>query len=166
MLLSISTSLIIAVLPNHQNSFLFAVGIFSAYFLISGFRAIRFKTNINNLKIDKAIAIITLISGVLTIGMAFSQANRINIVLVVLGGLELSFASKDLMHFKNPQTLQKKWLKMHIGKIVGSYISALTAFIVVNQFIPGIWGWFIPGILGTVFIIFWMRKIKKTKFEE
>ena len=43
MMLSGITALVIAVLPNHESPFLFAVGIFSLYFVFTGNRALKFK---------------------------------------------------------------------------------------------------------------------------
>ena len=45
--------------------------------------------------------------------------------------------------------------------MIGGYISATTAFVVVNEFFTGIYGWFIPGTLGGLYIIFWIRKLNR-----
>ena len=50
---------------------------------------------------------------------------------------------------------------MHLGKMMGGYISAVTAFFVVNQIIPGMWNWFVPGVVGGVYISYWMMKLTK-----
>ena len=54
---------------------------------------------------------------------------------------------------------------MHLGKMIGAYVSANKAFVVVNSFFSGFFSWFIPGILGAFFITYWLRKIdaRKTK---
>jgi hypothetical protein len=46
-------AIIVAFLPNHESPFLFAVGIFSLYFMLTGKRALRFKRQNPNLKTDK-----------------------------------------------------------------------------------------------------------------
>jgi len=63
------------------------------------------------------------------------------------------------------QLTLSNWLKMHLGKMIGAYISTTTAIVVVNNFFPGFYGRYIPGILGASFITYWIRKIvtRKTK---
>ena len=100
------------------------------------------------------------VTGFLMIILPTVLTQRFNIVLGVFGILGISLAIQDLMLFRNSKRLRKGWLKMHIGKIMGGYISAVTAFIVVNQLIPGIYGWLIPSLIGSVFIAYWMRRVR------
>ena len=48
-----------------------------------------------------------------------------------------------------------------LQKIVMCHISATTAFVVGNNFFPGFYGWFIPGIIVGIYIIYWMNKLNK-----
>ena len=91
----------------------------------------------------------------------FSSTNSINIILLVIGIVGIIFSVRYLILFKNPERLRKGWLKLHLGKMIGGYISATTAFIVVNKFFSSYYGWFIPGIVGGFVIAYWVRKIKK-----
>ncbi len=164
MMLSGIIAMIVAVLPNHESPFLFAVGIFSLYFVLTGNRALNFKRKNPNLKIDKLISIIMIITGILMILLPVILTKSINIILVVFAIVGIIFSVRDLMLFKNPERLRKGWLKLHLGKMIGGYISATTAFVVVNEFFPSFYGWFIPGIVGGFIIAYWMRKMnKKTK---
>jgi hypothetical protein len=43
--------------------------------------------------------------------------------------------------------------------MIGGFISATTAFVVVGNYFPGIYGWFIPGIAGSFIIAYWTRKV-------
>ena len=153
-------AMFIAVLPNHECPFLFAIGIFSTYLALTGYRALRFKRKSINLKLDIVLAWIMAVTGFLMIILPTVLTQRFNIVLGVFGILGISLAIQDLMLFRNSKRLRKGWLKMHIGKIMGGYISAVTAFIVVNQLIPGIYGWLIPSLIGSVFIAYWMRRVR------
>ena len=46
------------------------------------------------------------------------------------------------------------------------YISATTAFVVVNQFFPSVYGWFTPGIIGGLLIAYWIRKVNQKNAEK
>jgi len=52
-------------------------------------------------------------------------------------------------------------LKGELKKMTGGYIAAVSAFFVVNEILPGIWNWFVPGIVGGVYITYWMLKLNK-----
>ena len=56
MLSSALLSLVIALFPNHISPFLFCIGIFSTYLIISGYRSIRLKRTDVNLMPDKILA--------------------------------------------------------------------------------------------------------------
>ena len=161
MMLSGIIAMIVAVLPNHESPFLFAVGIFSLYFVLTGNRALNFKRKNPDLKIDKLISIIMITTGVLMILLPIILTKSINIVLVVYAIVGIIFSVSDLILFRNPERLRKGWLKLHLGKMLGGYISATTAFVVVSEFFPSFYGWFIPGIVGGFVIAYWMRKMNK-----
>lgn len=161
MLVSAFIALVVAMLPNHFNPFLFAIGIFSSYFLLSGYRSIKFKQNTHNYIPDKIIAIAILATGLYMIVWPIITKHQINIVLLVFGSMSIAFGISDLLAFRDTSQLKKRWLKMHLGKMTGGYISAVSAFFVVNNVLPGVWNWFTPGIIGSIYISYWMRKIKK-----
>jgi hypothetical protein len=160
MMLSGIIALVVAVLPKHESPFLFAVGIFSLYFVLTGKRALHFKLEKPDLRVDKWISKIMILTGVLMILLPIVLTKRIHIVLVVFAIIGIVFSVRDLKLFKNPEQLRKGWLKLHLGKMIGGYISATTAFVVVNEYFPSFYGWFIPGIIGGFIITYWMRKLK------
>ncbi|WP_299259687.1 DUF2306 domain-containing protein [uncultured Aquimarina sp.] len=161
MLSSAVSAMIIAFLPNHESPFLFAIGIFSSYFIITGYRALHFKKNNPNLKIDKLISSIMLFTSIGMIIYALINYPIINIVLLVFGVIGFIFSLINLRLYTYPEKLKSKWLKLHLGNMIGGYISAATAFVVVNQFFPSFYGWFIPGIAGGIYIAYWIRKINE-----
>lgn len=163
MLTTALSALVIAVLPKHESPFLFTIGIFSSYFIITGNRALRFKKPNPSLLVDKIISTCMIFTGIFMIFYPLISTGKMNIILTIFGVIGAIFAFRDLLLFKNTKKLRKNWLKFHIGKMLGGYIAAVTAFIVVNQFIPGIAGWFIPGIFGSVYITYWFWKLKKKK---
>lgn len=155
------SAIIIALMPKHENPFLIAVGIFSLYFVVSGYRALTYKKVNTSIKIDKTISIAMLVTGILMIALPPIISQSINLVLLAFGVTGILFAMRDLKLYKNRERLKKGWLKLHLGKMLGGYISATTAFVVVNNFFPGVYNWFIPGIIGAIYITYWMRKIDK-----
>jgi len=161
MLLSAFTALIISALPNHESPFLFSIGLFSSYFILSGYRALRYKKEIPNLTLDKALSFSLLIVGISMILYPIIVKHKLSIVLTVFGVVGLTFGVLDLIQFRNHDKLKKNWLKTHLGKMVGGYIAATTAFAVVNGIFPGIYSWFIPGVIGGFYIYYWNRKIDK-----
>ncbi len=151
----------VAILPNHESPFLFAVGIFSLYFVLTGNNALKYKKANVDLKFDKLIAMIMIIAGFLMITLPIILTQSFNIILLVFALVGITFSVRDLMLFKKPEQLKKVWLKLHLGKMIGGYISATTAFVVTNSFFPGIYGWFIPGIIGGFVIFYWIKKVQK-----
>ncbi len=164
MLISALIALIIAVLPGHENPFLFGVGLFSSYLAYTGNRALKYKQANISLTQDKVVSALMALAGVGMIIIPFmSMRDGLNVVSIVFGATAVAFAIRDLIIYSVPKAVQKKWLTLHVGKIVGSYIAATTAFIVTNSLLPGLLGWFLPGVLGSFFIAYWMRKIRKGK---
>lgn len=161
MMISAISALIIATLPEHENTFLFSIGIFSAYFLITGKRSLKFKYTNTKLITDKIIAYFIIINSIIMLLYPIIILQKINIVLPVFGIIGLIFGIRDLILLKKPKTLQRKWLQLHIGKMTGGYIAAISAFFVVNQILPGIWNWFVPSAFGSIYISFWINKTKK-----
>lgn len=154
-------AIIVASLPSHESPFLIAIGVFSLYFVITGFRASRFKRKNVSLLFDKLISFVMLVTAVLMIAIPLIFFRQINIVLTTFAGVGFFFALRDLKLYRNPEQLREKWIKLHLGKMIGGYISAATAFVVVNSFFSGFIGWFIPGIIGTFVIIYWLQKVEK-----
>lgn len=161
MLFSALTALIIASLPQHESPFLFSIGIFSCYFIVTGYRSLKFKNNNLNLKTDKLISWIMISTAALMLLYNPIVNHKINIVLTAFGIIGLFFSVRDLMLYKNRNRLNQVWLKLHLGKMLGGYIAATTAFVVVNNFFPSFYGWFIPGTIGGFYIIYWIRKLNK-----
>ncbi|MBL4888284.1 MAG: DUF2306 domain-containing protein, partial [Flavobacteriaceae bacterium] len=63
MLISGIIAMLVVVSPKYESPFLFAIGIFSLYFVLTGYRALRFKRKNPELKIDKWISRIMIITG-------------------------------------------------------------------------------------------------------
>lgn len=160
MLFSAVLALIISMMPNHHNSFLFCIGLFSSYFIIGGNRSLSFNKENKSFLIDKIIAYLIILIGITMISYPIILNGEVRTVLLVFGIISIVFGTIDLFLFNNPDRTKRNWLKIHLSKMISGYVAAFTAFVVVNQFIPGIWAWFTPGIFGIVYLIFWMNKLK------
>lgn len=160
LLTSIIISFFIAVAPNHENAFLFSIGIFSLYLITMGYRALQYKKGTVVASLDKIISGVMLIVGLLMIILPLIIYQKINIVLAVFGLIGSILAFLDLRSYKNPEELKKKWLTFHLTKMIGGYIATTTAFIVVNQWLPGIVGWLAPTVIGSIYIAYWIRKMR------
>lgn len=165
MIVSAITALVVAVLPKHENPFLFSIGLFSIYFLLSGFRSLKYKRDLSGLKLDKIISYAIMLVGLGMIVIPPIFLGRIIIVLTVFGFMGLAFGFRDIKLYRKPEELKKKWLKLHLGDMTGGYIAAVSAFLVVNNVFPALLNWFLPGVIGGIFITYWIRKVdgKKSK---
>ena len=159
MLAAAATALVVSILPNHESPFLFSIGVFSSYFVISGFRSIRFRLREFNLAIDRWLAYGITTTGVIMILYPLVLEGQLNVVLLTFGTVAIVIGARDLVLFKDRTRLRRGWLKLHLGKMVGAYIAAVTAFFVVNQILPGLSNWFMPGIAGGIYIAYWFRRL-------
>ena len=168
------SGIVASLIPGHYNLFLFVVGLFSIYLVVSGYRALGF-TKIRDkkaLRLDKGLAWGMLVIGVLMIGFGlflalqkyqYIDGTTIGIVSMVFGLIGGLNGYNDLRAFKDLKTLRKKALRLHIGKITGGYIAAFTAFLVTNNVLPSLWSWLLPTLFGTIFITYWQRKVRPKK---
>lgn len=165
LLTSSLVSLVMAVL--HENIFLFIVGIFTAYMLLSGTRYLKIKSIIDIKKADWALAItITLFGlGFIVLGiMLLINSVSFGIVPLVFGGICWMFALQDFKNFSNKSRVKNFWLTTHIQRMTGSYIASATAFLVVNNTIlPGVISWLLPTVVLTPLIVIWVRKYQVLK---
>lgn len=157
LLLSSLLGLLITLLPSHENTFLLVIGIFTLYLLISGYRALSYRKS-SSLILDKVISTVMVFVGIAMILYPIILLGKFNIVLSLFGVIGIAFATRDLIFFRDKQKLIKSRLRLHIGKISGAYIAAITAFLVVNQMFTGLISWIGPSVLGTIFIIYHLRR--------
>lgn len=158
MLISAIVAMIIACLPNHENTFLFSIGIFSIYLILMGRRSIRFKNKHHTLGIEKIISATLFLTGVGMVIYSLFLSSSINVVMLVFGFISIGIAIKDYFLYQNNEIRTKKYLSLHLGKMTGGYIAAVSAFFVVNQILPGVWNWFAPGVVGSILLTIYARK--------
>ena len=168
MLLAGGSGIVASLLPGHYNPFLFVVGLFSIYLVLSGYRALKFtkvKTRAQ-LRPDIILAWGMITVAVLMISFGsyvLIKIDTIGVVLIIFGVIAFLNGYNDLKAFKDLKTLRKKAIRLHIAKISGGYIAAFTAFLVTNAVLPSLLGWLLPTVFGTIFIMYWLRKTRIKK---
>ncbi|SHK73515.1 hypothetical protein SAMN04488007_3714 [Maribacter aquivivus] len=168
MIISSAISLVIARMPNHINTFLFLIGIFTIYMVLAGNRALTFKS----IKKTKANLTDKLVSG----SMAFSALLMIgfginglingyshSILYLFFGIIGLFLPYGDYKLFKSTLENRKLWLINHLSRMLGALIASVTAFIVAGMHQDTLWAWITPSVIGTAYIIYWIKKTKGKK---
>ena len=134
--------------------FLGCLAVFSFYLAFSGWRSARTH---GFAAADRLLAFVTLAVGLAMIGAGLRLGH---VLFVFFGAVTCTFAGRDLLPAK-PPTTPVPWLFRHITRMGGSYISAFTAFVVVNmgRFLPPqapgwlhLVGWIAPSVIGGVLI--------------
>jgi len=160
-------ALVIACLPGHQNRFLFAIGLFTTYLLLSGYRAVSLKGNVQASAGDWTLsgAMVLAGSGMVIYGLSlFGAYVQDGIIQLVFGSLGLIFGLQDLQYYRKPgKKPATYWLRRHLGRMSGGYIAAFTAFVVVNDVLPTLWAFLAPTAAGSLFIAYWIRRVRLGK---
>jgi len=162
------TGVYLSVFKN--NIFLFLIAFFTYYSVCIAYRALKLKhLNITQKPtiIDWAIEIIAGISfiGMVTFAVLayFNSHNLEAIIPFVFGSLGLWGVIQNTKRLLNKPKETMGWLKVHIGNMLGSYIGAITAF-VVNQMehipLPPIVMWLGPTAILVPIIVFELKKVK------
>jgi uncharacterized membrane protein len=150
----------------HTNLFLFIIGIFTTYMLLTGVRYLAKKSAPATL-IDHLLTVLMLV-----FGLAFMYLGIVNIingnsfgtVFLVFGLISLLFVYQDRKNFTGQARFKNYWLTTHLTRMIGAYIASATAFIVVNNTIlPNIVAWLLPTVILTPLIVKWIRQYKVDK---
>jgi uncharacterized membrane protein len=151
-----------------NNIFLLLVGFFSYYLTVRGYRILYLKNLPTGQKPTVVDWLITGVAGLFILTLVgwgvtlLTVGERMGIVALVFGGIGASFVRKDIVQFFRPPQEKMHWWFGHISSMGGSYISAVTAFIVVNIRLAEFqWVlWIVPSIVGTILIIRTIRYYK------
>ena len=165
MIISSLISMPISWLRNHEDIFLFLIGLFTIYLVISGNQILTFKSKSKKSAkpIDKIISgsMLTLSIFMILLGSyGMIKGNSTYLLFVFFGGFGLSLTIRDFIFYKNVEKTKNGWLSNHIGKMIGAFIASITAFIVAGLGIGNLIAWTLPSILGTIYIVYWRRKLK------
>lgn len=161
-----ATSALILALPA-KNYFLASIGVFSLYMTIAGLRLARHHNLGFNL-FDKMLAVGGFVTGVFMAAFGGYQygasGNFMGVILAVFGFILLAMTLPDSIKAlgrAKQQPVPNAWFFSHIARMVGAYIATFTAFAVTNfHFIPGVFNWLVPTVVGTVAISITIRRYK------
>lgn len=142
--------------------FLAGIALFSFYLSVTGWRATKQKKSGPALG-DKLLTYFTMAVSISMIGFGgwlISQGGAfLSILFTFFGLLTFTFAAQDYRRF-GKRIEKNHWFFQHFTRMGGSYISAFTAFVVVNigRFATDapewlvLTGWIAPSLIGGLFI--------------
>lgn len=162
-----ASALLLSVL--HRNAFLFIVGVFTIYLVGTAQRYLSLKGLAKGQKpgpIDLALSI-----GMLFFGLAFLvygalllwRGASFGAVLLVFGTIGSLMVKGDFNNYRGQAKYANIWLLVHLQRMLGGYIAAMTAFFVVNvnnTGVPGIVAWLLPTAVFVPFIVRWSRQLQ------
>ena len=113
-------------------------------------------------KIDWMLSLTMILFALFFIAYGFYLlTNDINfgIILLVFGIISILMARKDINTYRGTIKVKNYWLLIHIQRMIGAYIAALTAFLVVNNnYLPPLVAWLLPTVILTPLIFYWSIK--------
>jgi uncharacterized membrane protein len=155
------------------NPFLTLVGVLSFYTAYSGYRVLYQKRPAQGQGpkfYDWVVALVVCAAGVafITAGILKPSALFANLstVSIVFGVVCLLMGAQDVVRFMRPPADKNFWWYTHIGRMLGSYIAANTAFLVINSRhfnvgLPAWFWWLLPGaIIGPLSVV-WINYYKR-----
>jgi len=151
-----------------MNLFLICVGFFTFYMCVTAYRSLKLKKIPHQQKpltIDWLIELLFGCAHLFFVFLAiwfFARQNyEVTFVALVFGSFGLLGNYNTLKRFKQVQKHKNFWLLAHISGMLGSYIGAITAFVVNNSAyipLPPVVLWLGPTVLLTPFIVYENRK--------
>ncbi|RYZ30209.1 MAG: hypothetical protein EOO10_03655 [Chitinophagaceae bacterium] len=163
----------IAVSILKSLAFLFMIGFFSYYFVVRGYRQLYLKGLGRTQKaspLDWFITGSALLFGVGLISWAvYQKLSGISFwpVPLVFGIVSASFAVADAKLYIKGPVYKQHWLAGHIVSMGAGYIATWTAFVVTNiKFLPPVFVWLAPSVIGSVVISRSVRRYVKPKKAE
>jgi uncharacterized membrane protein len=149
----------------HRNIFLLIIAVFSFYMTATGQRILSLKRIDRGQKAKPIDWILTIVMALLTLFFVIFAIrlliynNNFGIVLLVFGAISGLMVKKDISIYQGNIKQKNYWLLIHIQRMIGAYIAALTAFLVVNNtYLPPVLAWLLPTLILTPLIFYWSKK--------
>lgn len=159
MAITLLLAIVVSILTS--NVFLFLVGLFSSYFVFTGWRLAVVRRGLRS-QFDQFITQgMLFVSAIMIIFGAYRLATGVTmgITLLVFGIIAALPAWEDYK-LGGQWPVGKERIKLHLGRMGGASIATLTAVFVVNvQTSPDFIAWLLPSVVITPLIVFWTRKV-------
>jgi hypothetical protein len=105
-----------------------------------------------------------LLFGLLFLGMGLTELlsdRAFGTVYIVFAGIGIMMVFQDFRNYRGYSKIKNQWMLCHLQRMIGSFIAALTAFLVVNNnILPGIVAWLLPTIILVPVIILLSQKLQ------
>jgi hypothetical protein len=146
---------------SHGHLFLLFLDAVSAYLIFTGYRTIvRRRRRVRDLRADRIDALGAGFVVLCAVTLAWLGADArtplmqsLAVVLFALAAIAASFAFLDLTALVRGRQSKLGSLLMHLSAMIGAYISAVTAFVVINAHgIPMGLRWLVPSLAGSSII--------------
>lgn len=147
--------------------FLVPLGCISAYLIFSAWRAVarnrRGRPDDIEDRADILAALAVIAAGAATAYLGLSAKTplllSIRPALIGIGSIAICFGLNELLGFRAPRT-RSGWLVAHLSAMLAAYISAVTAFLVINaHHVPMMLRWLVPSALGAAAIVGYSTRI-------
>lgn len=164
------TGLSLSILKHLQ--FLLLISLFSYYLVANGYRNLYLKKLHMGQKPTVVDWAIIILSGLAMAYMViwgsyliYAGATNMGIITLVFGTIGSLGVIQNIKKFGKGPKRKTLWIEGHISGMIGGYIAAFTAFVVVNNDnyigLPPLIAWLGPTAILVPLIIYWTRKYKK-----
>ena len=164
MAVALALAIVISLLT--VNLFLLLIGVFSAYFVYTGWRLTQTRDGTQNTA-DRITVSLMLYVGIFMVVFGLYMLVRgksLGIAMAVFGIFALAPGWADYRSSMWP--VGKERIVLHLNRMGGASIATVTAALVVNvQTDPAFIVWLLPTIIGAPLIVYWNRRVMRSTAE-